>query len=47
MSVEAIGLRRQGRTATLDPFELKKSIEAKLKKFFTILGKLDCEATKP
>ena len=30
----------------LDPFELKKSIEAKLKNFFTVLGNLDREATK-
>lgn len=32
--------------AALDPFELKKSIEAKLKKFFTALGNLDRESTK-
>ncbi len=31
---------------TLDPFALKKSIEAKLKKFFTALGNLDRESTK-
>jgi hypothetical protein len=30
----------------LDPFELKKGIESKLKKFFTALGNLDCESTK-
>ncbi|HYV31303.1 MAG TPA: integrase [Candidatus Binatia bacterium] len=30
----------------LDPFELKKSIETKLKKFFTALGNLDRESTK-
>jgi hypothetical protein len=30
----------------LDPFELKKRIEAKLKNFFTVLGNLDREATK-
>jgi len=31
----------------LDPFALKKSIELKLKKFFTALGNLNREATKP
>lgn len=30
----------------LDPFALKKNIEAKLKKFFTLLGNLDRESTK-
>lgn len=29
-----------------DPYELKKSIEAKLKNFFTALGNLDRESTK-
>jgi transposase InsO family protein len=33
--------------ALLDPFELKKGIERKLKNFFTVLGNLDCEATLP
>jgi hypothetical protein len=33
--------------AGLDPFALKKNIEVKLKKFFTALGNLDREATKP
>jgi len=33
--------------AALDPFELKKSIEAKLKKIFTALRNLDRESTKP
>jgi hypothetical protein len=33
--------------ATLDPFALKKSIEAKLKKIFTALSNLDRESTKP
>jgi hypothetical protein len=33
--------------ALLDPFELKKGIERKLKNFFTVLGNLDCEATMP
>jgi hypothetical protein len=33
--------------ATLNPFVLKKNIELKLKKFFTALGNLNREATKP
>jgi len=33
--------------ATLDPFALKKNIELKLKNFFTALGNLNREATKP
>ena len=33
--------------ATLHPFVLKKNIEVKLKKFFTVLGNLNREATKP
>jgi hypothetical protein len=33
--------------ATLDPFALKKSIETKLKKFFTLWSNLNREATKP
>ena len=32
--------------AELDPFALKKSIEVKLKRFFTVLSNLDREATK-
>jgi len=32
--------------AGLDPFALKKSVEAKLKKFFTALGNLDRESMK-
>jgi hypothetical protein len=32
--------------ARLDPFALKKNIEVKLKKFFTVLSNLDREATK-
>jgi hypothetical protein len=32
--------------AKLDPFELKKNIEIKLRKFFTALGNLNREATK-
>ena len=31
----------------LNPFALKKSLEAKLRHFFTVLGNLDREATKP
>jgi hypothetical protein len=38
------GLRAEH--AELDPFALKKSIEVKLKKFFTALGNLNREATK-
>jgi hypothetical protein len=33
--------------ALLDPFALKKNIETKLRKFFTVLGNLNREATKP
>ena len=36
----------RGQHAALDPFALKKSIEAKLKKFFTALSNLDRESTK-
>jgi hypothetical protein len=36
----------RGQHAQLDPFELKKNIELKLKKFFTALGNLNREATK-
>jgi hypothetical protein len=32
--------------ATLDPFELKKNIEIKLKNFFTALANLNRESTK-
>jgi hypothetical protein len=32
--------------AKLDPFDVKKNIEIKLKKFFTALGNLNREATK-
>jgi hypothetical protein len=32
--------------ASLDPFTLKKNIEHKLRKFFTVLGNLNREATK-
>lgn len=44
---EATKVRLRAEHAALDPFALKKSIEAKLKKFFTALGNLDREATKP
>ena len=37
-------LRKQH--AALDPFELKKNIERKLKNFFTVLGNRDRESTK-
>jgi hypothetical protein len=43
---EATQARLRAEHARLDPFELKKSIEAKLKKFFTALGHLDRESTK-
>ncbi|HEY5043887.1 MAG TPA: hypothetical protein VIK53_18090 [Verrucomicrobiae bacterium] len=38
--------RLRAEHANLDPFALKKNIEVKLKKFFTILGNLNREATK-
>jgi len=38
--------RLRAEHAKLDPFALKKSIEAKLKKFFTVLSNLNYEATK-
>jgi hypothetical protein len=44
---EATKVRLRTEHAQLDPFELKKRIEAKLKVFFTALGNLDREATKP
>jgi hypothetical protein len=43
---EATKTKLRAEHAGLDPFELKKSIEFKLKKFFTALGNLDREATK-
>jgi len=43
---EATKMKLRSEHATLDPFELKKSIEIKLKKFFTALGNLNREATK-
>jgi hypothetical protein len=44
---EATKAKLRNQHATLDPFLLKKSIELKLKKFFTALGNLNREATKP
>jgi hypothetical protein len=43
---QATKARLRGEHAGLDPFALKKSIEAKLQKFFTALGNLDRESTK-
>jgi len=43
---EATKIRLRGEHTRLDPFELKKGIERKLKNFFTVLGNLDREATK-
>ena len=43
---EATQAKLRAEHAGLDPFELKKTIEAKLKKFFTALGNLDRAATK-
>lgn len=43
---EAIKTRLREEHARLDPFALKKSIEVKLKKFFTLLSNLNREATK-
>jgi hypothetical protein len=39
--------RLRAEHARLNPFALKKSLEAKLKNFFTALGNLDRESTKP
>jgi hypothetical protein len=39
--------RLKAEHAQLDPFALKKSIEHKLRTFFTLLGNLNREATKP
>jgi len=43
---EATKAKLRAEHARLDPFALKKSIEVKLKKFFTVLGHLNREATK-
>jgi hypothetical protein len=45
--LEATKAQLRAQHAKLDPFALKKSIEAKLKKFFTALGNLNREAMKP
>jgi hypothetical protein len=45
ISEEAKG-RLRAEHASLDPFALKKSIEHKLRNFFTVLGNLNREATK-
>ncbi len=43
---EAMKAKLRAEHVGLDPFALKKNIEAKLKKFFTALGNLNREATK-
>lgn len=43
---EATKVKLRAQHEGLDPFALKKSIEEKLKKFFTALGNLDRESTK-
>lgn len=43
---EATKVRLRAEHAALDPFELKKRIEAKLKNFFTVLGNLNRASTK-
>lgn len=43
---EATKVKLRAQHEGLDPFALKKSIEVKLKKFFTALGNLDRESTK-
>jgi hypothetical protein len=44
---KATKARLQAEHARLNPFALKKAIEEKLRKFFTVLGNLDRESTKP
>ena len=44
---ETTKVRLRAEHAGLDPFALKKSIERKLQSFFTALGNLDRESTKP
>ena len=44
---EATKVKLRVKHAQLDPFALKKNIELKLQKFFTVLGNLNREATKP
>ena len=43
----AVKERLRAEHARLNPFVLKKAIEEKLQKFFTLLGNLDRESTKP
>ena len=43
---EAVKTKLREEHARLDPFELKKDIERKLKNFFTVLGNLNRESTK-
>jgi type VI protein secretion system component VasK len=44
---KAVKARLRAEHARLNPFTLKKAIEEKLQKFFTRLGNLDRESTKP
>ena len=44
---KAVKVRLRAEHARLNPFTLKKAIEEKLQKFFTALGNLDRESTKP
>ena len=44
---KAVKVRLRAEHARLNPFTLKKAIEEKLQKFFTLLGNLDPESTKP
>ena len=44
---EATKVKLRAQHAQMDPFALKKNIEFKLAKFFTVLGNLNREATKP
>ncbi len=44
---EATKARLRAEHALLDPFELKNAVEHKLRNFFTALGNLDRESTKP
>ncbi len=43
----AVKVRLRAEHARLNPFLLQKAIEEKLRKFFTLLGNLDRESTKP
>jgi hypothetical protein len=44
---QATKTKLRAQHAQLDPWVLRKNIELKLKKFFTVLGNLNYEATKP